>query len=342
MRAVSIIEPGRAGVVEVPDPDMGPEDVLIEVRYVGLCGSDLHAYQGTSPLVSYPRVIGHEIAGVIIARGGRVPTAFAEGDRVTLVPTSACGVCPACRVGRPNCCQFNETLGVQRDGGLTARIAAPYTAVHKSERLSLQELALVEPMSVGYHASNRAGVTEVDTVLVIGAGTIGIGAIAASARKGATVVAADVDDGKLELAHRFGAEHTINSRREDLVEAVRALTGGDGARVAIEAVGLPQTYRQAVDAVCYAGRVAFIGYAMDEVRFDTKEFVRKELDIRGSRNSLRVFDAVIDMMERRERPFLDLVTEVYPFERAPGALADWSANPSAYAKILVELKGESE
>lgn len=337
MQAAQVVEPGKVRIVELPEPQMGPEDVLIEVHYVGLCGTDLHTYRGTSPLVTYPRVIGHEIGGIIVGKGEAVPPALGVGDKVTLVPTTDCGTCPACRAGRTNACQFNETLGVQRDGALTARIASHYAKVYKSDILSLEELALVEPMSVGYHAANRGLVSEVDTVLVLGAGTIGLGAIAASARKGAAVLAADIDDGKLEMAKRFGAHEMINSRSQDLLQVVRDFTHGEGVRVAIEAVGSPTTYRQAVQAVCYTGRVVYIGYANDEVLFDTKDFVRKELDIRGSRNSLRVFDAVIRMMERRERPFLDLVTKIYPFQESGQALADWSANPAAYSKILIAV-----
>ncbi len=338
MRAISVLEPGRVGIVEIAEPRVGPGDVLIDVHLVGLCGSDLHAYQGTSPMVSYPRVLGHEVSGVIAAVGEGVPASLPIGRRATVVPTTECGVCPACQAGRPNCCQFNETLGVQRDGALTARISVPYTKVYASDTLSAEELVLVEPMSVGYHAANRGEVSEVDTVLVFGCGAIGIGAIAASARKGARVIAVDIDDAKLALARRFGAQETIHSRREDVLERARALTDGEGPRVAIEAVGLPQTYRLAVEAVCYAGRVVYIGYANDEVRYDSKEFVRKELDIRGSRNQLRAFPAVIGMFERRERPFLDLITRTYPFAEAGQALADWAAAPGEITKLVIDVR----
>jgi threonine dehydrogenase-like Zn-dependent dehydrogenase len=201
--------------------------------------------------------------------------------------------------------------------------------------LSQQELALVEPMSVGYHAANRAEVSEMDTVLGIGCGTIGIGVIAAAARKGATVVAVDIDDGKLDLARKFGAEHTINSLRQDVLEAVAELTNGEGVNAAIEAVGLPQTFRLAIDAVCYAGRVVYVGYAKEDVTYDTTDFVRKELDIRGSRNALRVFPAVIDMLEKRQQPFSELISRVYPFAEAGQAFADWDEDPGGYTKMLI-------
>ena len=337
MKAVAITGTKTARMVEVPEPVVGPEDVLVECKYVGLCGSDLNAYRGAFSLVSLPVIPGHEIGAVVAAKGDRVPEPIAVGDRVTVLPYTQCGVCPACRVGRPNCCQFNETMGVQRDGALSERFSVHYTKVFQSDVLTLQELALVEPMSVGYHAANRGRVSEMDTVLAIGCGTIGMGAIAASVRKGATVIVTDIDEGKLGMARRFGAQHTINSRTQDVLEEVSRLTGGEGVRVAIEAVGLPQTYRLAIEAVCYAGRVVYIGYAKKEATFDTTDFVRKELDIRGSRNALRVFPAVIAMLERREQPFTDLISRVYPFEQTGRALAEWDANPGAVTKVLIEF-----
>ena len=338
MKALSLAAPWEVEIIEVPEPQVGPEDVLVEVAFVGLCGSDLGMYRGTFSIGSYPRIPGHEVSGIIISRGDGVPDSLAEGDRVTLWPYTECGFCPACRAGRPNCCQFNETLGLQRDGALTARFAIHYSKVFSSSVLTLRELALVEPMSVGYHAANRGQVSEVDTVLVIGCGTIGMGAVAASVRKGATVIVADIDDGKLESAVRFGAHRTINSKDQDVLAEIARLTNREGVGVAIEAVGLPQTFRLAVDAVCYAGRVVYVGYAKREVCYDTTNFVRKELDIRGSRNALRVFPAVIKMLEGRRQPFDALITRTYPFLQAELAFRDWHADPGTFTKILVDME----
>jgi threonine dehydrogenase-like Zn-dependent dehydrogenase len=337
VKAITIDKPKHVKIIEVPEPHMGGEDVLLDIKYVGLCGSDLNTYRGSFALVAYPLIPGHELSGVVVDKGKDVPNSVKVGDRVSVFPYTSCGVCPACRAGRPNCCQFNQTLGVQRDGALSDRFATHYTNVFKSETLSPKELALVEPMSVGYHAANRGQISEIDTVMAIGCGTIGMGVIAAAARKGATVVAVDIDDGKLALAETFGARHTINSAAQDALTAIYELTDGEGANVAIEAVGLPDTYRLAVQAVCYAGRVVYVGYAKHEVCYDTTDFVRKELDIRGARNALRVFPAVIQMMERHQFPFADLITKVYPFEETNQALADWDAAPTAFNKILISL-----
>lgn len=338
MKAVSFAAPKRVEFVEIPTPAPGPEDVLVEVHYVGLCGSDLNAYRGLNPLLAYPRIPGHEISGVIVEKGAHVPASLAEGDAVMVSPYTNCGFCPACRAGRPNCCQFNETYGVQRDGVMTRRFAVHYSKVYANKKLSFKELALVEPLSVGYHAANRGRVAETDTVLVIGCGAIGIGAIAASARKGATVIVSDIDDTKLAVARKYGATHTINSAKEDVLAAVNNFTNAEGVSVAIEAVGLPQTFRLAVEAAAFAGRVVYIGYAKKEVCYNTADFVRKELDILGSRNALRVFPAVIKMIEQQQFPFLEMITRIYPFEQAPQAFFDWDASPADFTKILIDIK----
>ncbi|HEX7556753.1 MAG TPA: zinc-binding alcohol dehydrogenase family protein [Leptolinea sp.] len=337
MKAISMIKPGTVEVIDIVEPTIGPEDVLIELHYVGLCGSDLNAYRGQSPMVTYPRIPGHEVAGVVIAKGKNVPERVIVGSKVTVSPYTNCGQCPACRAGRINTCQFNQTLGVQRDGALAELIAIPYQKVYSSSLLSLQELALVEPMSVGYHAANRGRVNEIDVVLVFGCGAIGLGAIAASACKGAHVIAVDVDENKLSIAGRLGAQTTINSTHEDLKAKVSDLTNGEGASVAIEAVGLPATYRSAIELVSFAGRVVYIGYAKEDVLFTTKLIVSKELDVSGSRNALHVFPSVIRMFESRERPFTELITQVAAFTETGRALSDWDRNPAKTTKILVQM-----
>jgi len=239
MKAISFPAPRQVEIIDIPSPQPGPEEVLVKVRYIGLCGTDLNIFRGLMPLVSYPRIPGHEVSGVIVDKGDQVPEAIKTNEAVMVSPYTNCGLCPACRSGRPNCCQFNETYGVQRDGVMTSYFAVHYSQVFANNKLSFKELALVEPLSVGYHAANRGRITEVDTVLVIGCGTIGIGAIAAAARKGATVIVTDIDDSKLEMAQKFGAQHTINSTRQDVLAEIHKLTSDEGVNVTIEAVGLP-------------------------------------------------------------------------------------------------------
>lgn len=337
MKAVSFPRPHAVEIIDISEPTLGPEDVLVEVHYAGLCGSDLNIYRGLYPHTEYPMIPGHEIGGVIVDKGAAVPANRQIGDRVMLSPFIECGVCPSCRQGRYNCCEHNRTLGVQRNGAMTHRIAFPHHKVYSSAILTTQELALVEPMSIGSHAVARARVTAGDTVLVLGCGTIGMGVLLAALRRGATVIGLDLADSKLEMAQRFGVQHVINPARQDPLAAIQAITNGEGAAVAIEAVGSAATYRLAIDLVAYAGRVAVVGYAKDEIPFDTALWVRKELDILGARNVLTEFGDVIAMLEARDKPFHELISAVYPLQEAGRAFADWSAAPGDFIKIQVDL-----
>ncbi|MGA8109592.1 MAG: zinc-binding alcohol dehydrogenase family protein [Acidobacteriaceae bacterium] len=339
MKALVLDGPRAARIGEIAEPgEPGAEEVLLRVRLVGMCGSDLSTYEGRNPLVSYPRIPGHEIAAEIAAVGAAVPEEFRPGMAVTLLPYASCGTCAACRRGRPNACRGNQTLGVQRDGAMTEYVLTPWPKLRKASRLDMRTLALVEPLTVGNHAAARGGVTPDDTVLVIGCGMVGLGAIASAAFRGARVLAMDMDDAKLDLARRAGAREGLNSRRDSVEERLRELTGGHGPDVVIEAVGTPDTYRLAVEAVAFAGRVVFIGWVKSPVSFETRLFVQKELNILGSRNATGAdFDEVIAMLESGRFPGEDAVGRVVPLDRADEALRRWSEDPASTRKIMVEI-----
>lgn len=338
VKTLVIDSPGHFSYGEKTRPEPKAGDVLLRVKRLGFCGSDLNTFRGGNPLVTYPRIPGHEIAAVIEQLGSDVPSDFSVGQAVTVMPYTACGKCPSCRRGRVNACQHNQTLGVQQEGAFTDFIVTPWQKLVPA-KLSLRELALVEPLAVGFHAVARGRVTASDTVLVFGCGMVGLGAIAAAGldRK-ATVIAVDIEDAKLAVGRLAGATHTINSRTESLHERVRALTGGDGPDVTIEAVGTPATFVAAVDEVAFTGRVVYIGYAKAPVAYETKNFVMKELDIMGSRNSTpEDFRAVVTMLEAGRYPVDQTITSTVPFAEAGAALKRWSDNPGAVTKIHVEV-----
>lgn len=338
MKAFAIKEKKIIEEINIEQPKMRPEEVLIEVHYLGLCGSDLNSYRGLMPLVTLPRIPGHEISGVIVDKGEAVPGNFQPGDKVTVSPYTSCGVCPACMIGRYNTCESNQTLGVQRDGALTKLISIPFDKVFVNNTLSLIELALVEPFSVGYHGANRGKVSETDTVLLLGCGTIGMGALVASVRKGARVIALDIDDTKLEQAKKFGAFYAINSSKTDALAEIRSITNNRGVNVVIEAVGTQSTYKLALDSVCFAGRIVLIGYSKNELTMDTSLIVRKELNMYGSRNALQVFPSVISMFEMKGKLYSELVTKIFPFAQAPEAFRFWDENTTGVSKILIDVK----
>lgn len=322
--------------VERPYPVAG--EVLIRLAYVGFCGSDLSTYLGKNPLVSYPRVPGHEISGVIHALGEGVPDHLNRGDAVTVLPYTSCGECPSCRRGRSNACRENQTLGVQRDGAMQEYITVPWQKVLAAPGLNEMELAMVEPLTVGFHAIRRGRVEASDVVMVLGCGMIGAGAIAGAARRGATVIAVDIDAHKLKLASLLGAMYCINSKDKDLHQKLEKLTGGNGPDVVIEAAGNPKTYRTAVEEVAFTGRVVCIGYAAAEVAFATKLFVQKEMDILGSRNAEpEDFREVVSYLEEGNFPLDLMITGLLRPEDAGTAVKQWAANPGKTMKILLDF-----
>jgi threonine dehydrogenase-like Zn-dependent dehydrogenase len=334
MRALKMMSPGDLRVTEEMEPS-DSNDVLLKIEMVGLCGSDLNSFRGNNPMVSYPRIPGHEISATVMEGSAKYPV----GTRVTVSPYTSCGECAACNSGRNNACQHNQTLGVQRDGALVEWLRIPEDKLYTSTTLTFKELCLVEPLTVGFHAVARGRVSSADTVAVYGCGGVGLGAIAGSAFRGATTVAIDQDDEKLETARRAGAQHLIHAKCEDVSARLKEITGGVGPNVVIEAIGLPETFRAAVEQVAFTGRVVYIGYAKQPVAYETKLFVQKELDILGSRNACAEdFRDVIAMLEAGSFPVDRAVSFVVTLEEAPSIISRWASDPASITKILVQVR----
>jgi 2-desacetyl-2-hydroxyethyl bacteriochlorophyllide A dehydrogenase len=335
MKAVRILEPENVEVCDIQEPQMGDEDVLVKVRGLGLCGTDLKTYIGQNPLVRYPRILGHEIAGEVVDVGSGVPQGLEIGTPVTVIPYTSCGTCASCLAGRVNCCKNNQTMGVQRDGAAAELITVHHSKVLACSTLDYEQIALVEPLSIGWHATTRAALNLQDTVLVFGCGVIGLGVIVAASFKGARVIAVDIDDGKLERARELGAVSTINSKEEELGKKVSEITHGHGPGVVVEAVGLTSTFRAAVDLVSFAGRVVYIGLTKSPVEYTPSTFILKELDVRGSRNALKEdFQAVIEMLASGRVDVKALITHRYELVHTGEALRFWNTNPLQVTKIL--------
>ena len=294
MKAVQIVAPSDMKVVEIERPELHAGEVLVKIAYVGFCGSDLNTYLGRNPMVKLPVIPGHEVGAVIEEIGPDVPEGFSKGMYVTVNPYTNCGKCASCRNGRVNACEHNETLGVQRNGVMCEYAVLPWTKIIPAGNISPRDCALIEPMSVGFHAVSRAQVIDNDVVVVIGCGMVGMGAVVRASLRGATVIAVDLDDEKLALAHRTGATYVI--------------------------------------------RVVCIGYAKSEVAFQTKYFVQKELDIRGSRNALPAdFRAVIHYLQSGNCPIEEFISAVVAPEEAQQAMEQWAANPGKVFRILVKF-----
>ena len=339
MKAIQISHNQELNIIETEKPaTLKAGEVLLKLQYVGFCGSDLNTFMGRNTMALNPVIPGHEVGAVIEAVGNEVPEELKVGMVVTCNPYTNCNKCASCRNGRVNACQHNETLGVQRNGAMKEYIVLPWEKIIPAGTLDAKTSALIEPMSVGFHAVSRAQVTDVDTVMVIGCGMVGMGAIVRAVTRGATVIAADLDDEKLALAKQMGAAYAINTKSEDAHQRLQEITNGCGPDVVIEAVGSVPTYQMAINEVAFTGRVACIGYAKSEVSLQTKYFVQKELDIRGSRNALPSdFRAVIHYLENNECPIDTLITKVIKPEEALDTMRWWSENPGKVFRILVEF-----
>ncbi len=339
MKTIVIDSPFSLGIVERPMPACGDHEVLLKIGYVGFCGSDLNTFRGLNGMVTYPRVPGHEISATVAAVGDGVPATLRTGMMVTVNPYTHCGHCAACRNRRYNACEHNETLGVQRDGAMSEYLAVPWEKVIAVDGIDEASVALIEPMSVGFHAVGRAAVTDADTVLVIGCGMVGMGAVIRSVRRGARVIACDVDDEKLAMARELGAAHTVNTQHGDVHARLSEITQGLMADVVIEAVGAPDTYQMAIDEAAFTGRIACIGYSKGAVSLQTPLIVKKELQICGSRNALpEDFRAVIDCLRQGGCPTDRFITAVCQPSDAASSMRRWHEAPGRVFRILVDMR----
>ncbi|KAB2792648.1 zinc-binding alcohol dehydrogenase family protein [Brucella anthropi] len=335
VKALRIESENVTRFAEIDEAPLLAGQVRVRVRHVGLCGSDLNTFKGLNPLVQLPRIPGHEIGGEIMETGEGVSAAYVKGKRVIVLPYTNCGECSSCRKGRLNACRYNKTLGVQQNGGLADQIVLPAEKLILNETLAPRHLALVEPLSVGFHAVERGRVQAGDTVAVLGCGMIGMGVLIGALARGAKVIAIDPSAEKRELALQFGATHALPGG-EDVVAKVQELTNDDGVDVAFEAVGLPITFTQAVDLAGFAGRVVYVGYSKAPVTYQTQFFNLKELDIMGSRNAtLTDFEAVIAHLEKLGADADKLISKIFPFDEAEAALPYWDGDRNVL-KIIIE------
>ncbi|WP_435747759.1 zinc-binding dehydrogenase [Microbacterium sp. PMB16] len=336
MPAVRTHGAGDARLEDAAAPHPRPGEVLIEVAFVGLCGSDYALFDGTHPHGGYPRVQGHEFSGTVVTSA---PGAPPVGSAVVVDPVQSCGICEACVHGAPNACTSITVLGVQVDGALTSRVAVPAAQVHAVGELPLDVAALVEPLAVGVHTVRRARVSAGDRVVVVGAGPIGLAVTLACVDAGAEVLTIDRRRRRLELALRAGAQHVIDSKIDDVGAAVRAWSGPHSPRAVIDATGSPTAIRLAFDLVAHAGTVGIVGVSPREVRLPIVEFTRKELTVVGSRNSAGDdFPAAIRLLRRHQQEVSGWITARIPLAGVPGALARPKHERRAEVKTLVDVR----
>jgi L-iditol 2-dehydrogenase len=323
MKALVLEEYKKLAVADVPDPEIGPDDVLVRVKSCGICGSDVHGFDGGSGRRIPPLIMGHEASGVV-ARTGSPSSRFQEGDRVTFDSMISCGRCLFCRQGRPNLCDNRRVLGVsceeyRRHGAFAEYVAVPEAIVVKiPDSLPFNEAAMVEPVSVAVHAVNITPVQLGGTAVVIGAGMIGLMTLQALRNAGcARIVSVDLEDDRLALAKQLGADDTLNSRSEDIPAQIREWTGGLGADVVMEAVGADATVRMSIESVRKGGVVTLIGNVTSTVSFPLQSVVTREISVLGSCASSNDYAACLALMGRGAIRVAPMISAAVPLERGP-------------------------
>jgi 2-desacetyl-2-hydroxyethyl bacteriochlorophyllide A dehydrogenase len=338
MKAARVISPRNLEICEVPMPEItNGEEVLIKVKAAGICGSDIHIYHGTSPVATYPRIIGHEVVGEIVQVGKNVEK-FTAGDHVIVDPVIGCGECYPCSIGRPNVCSYLKVRGVHVDGGYQEYMVLPQSSIYKlSKELSWEEAVLIEPFTIAAQIVSRGEITNRDTVFIMGAGPVGLCALQAVKRIGAKCMISDLVDSRLELAKKMGADITINPSTQSVEDIIMGETNGLGVPVIIDAVCIPQTFEQAVKLASSAGRIVLLGFTGTPSQIPQLEITKKELDVRGSRLHSNKFPQVIDWFNNREVNPKLLISHTFKFEEIEKAISQVENNPIETYKVVLKF-----
>lgn len=339
MKAVKIVEPGEIQIVEKEKPKIKKEtDVLIKVKRVGVCGSDLHIYKGHNPFATYPRVWGHEFVGEVVDTGENVKNIEIE-DHVTVEPIDPCGECYACKQGRGNVCENLKVSGVHVDGGCQEYVVIDQEHIYKLDKsIGWDQALLAEPLTIGAQVCHRADLKKGDILLVMGSGTVGLCILQIAKTYGAEVIMTDIVDKKLEYAKTIGADHIINVKKEDMKDKVREITDNMGANVIADSVCTKESFEDAVEIASVAGRVVVLGFGEISSSIQHLSITKKELNILGSRLQTNRFPLVTELMNAGKLKNLDtFVTQSYELEDVEKAFEFALENPGQFRKIVVKL-----
>ncbi|SMC22975.1 2-desacetyl-2-hydroxyethyl bacteriochlorophyllide A dehydrogenase [Clostridium acidisoli DSM 12555] len=337
MKTVYLESPNNIKIRQIEEPVRKENEALIKVKVLGICGSDIGAYRGVNPLVSYPRIIGHEIAGEILEIGHN-SKGIEKGERVIIDPYIYCSRCYPCSLGRTNCCEDLKVLGVHIDGGMTEFFTHPSELLFKvPENIPWEQIPMAEPLTIALHAIHRTKVKKEEHVVINGAGAIGILIALSAMAYGAIPIVIDIVDERLEFAAKLGIKNTINISRQNAEEKIRKITNGRMSEVVIEASGANAAIRNSLDYVSYAGRIALTGWPKKETSIPTDIITKKELDIRGARTSAGEFEEALKLMSEGIVDVKPLISKIVSIDEVPMILKAISDHPEKYLKVNVVL-----
>ena len=337
MRTLVCTTPGQleyqAGVI----PVLTPGQAIIKINRVGICGTDLHAFEGTQPFFSYPRILGHELGGQLVDFDGA--PGFTKGEAVTFIPYFNDGTCIACGSGKPNCCTNIKVFGVHIDGGMAEYVSVPsYSLIH-GEGLSADELALVEPLAIGAHGVRRADVQPGEFVLVIGAGPIGLGIMEFARIAGAKVIAMDINENRLNFCKdKLKVDYTINPSMQDVDAALKTITNNDYPTVVIDATGSLKAITSAFQYMAHGARYVLVGLQKGDINFNHPEFHKREATLMSSRNATRAdFEHVIASMKKGLVDPTNYITHRVDFNDVKGNFSGWLDPANGVIKAMISL-----
>jgi L-gulonate 5-dehydrogenase len=338
MKAIQVKAAHNLVEVEVEKAELkSPTDVLVKVKRVGICGTDMHIYHGTNPLATLPRVVGHEVAGEVVAVGEEVDK-LKKDDHVVIEPISYCGSCYACRKGRPNVCSNLSVFGVHEDGGLREYIVLSEKQLHLvNKSLSWDDIVLAEPYTIGAQATWRGNVEKGDSVLIQGAGPIGICILKLAKMKGASVMMTDLNEERLQFAKESGADTVVHAGREDVRTRVKEWTNREGVNIVIDAVCLPSTFELSVDVVSQAGNIVVLGFDERPASIPQLPITKKEVTITGSRLQTNQFSTIVQYLNEGKLSHNGLITHKFPLSRVQEAFDFIENHPEQVRKAVITL-----
>lgn len=333
MKAVLLESPNSIRIEHVDMPRRNKNEALVKIKAAGICGSDIGAYRGNNPLVSYPRIIGHEIAGEIVEIDDN-PKNLKAGDRVILDPYIYCGKCYPCSIGRTNCCEDLKVIGVHIDGGMQEYVAYPSNMlVPVPDSLAWEHVPLAEPVTIALHAIHRVRLREGEHIAINGAGAIGILVALCARAYGAIPVLVDIVGERLEFAKSLGIKNTIDLSDQDLLKTLSEMTNGRMAEAVVEASGSNAAIRNTLDMASYAGRIALTGWPKKETSLPTDKITKKELDIYGSRTSAGEFEEAIELITSGKVKAQAILSKVVGLDDIPQMVMEISEHPEQYLKV---------
>ncbi|WP_375700483.1 zinc-binding alcohol dehydrogenase family protein [Halomonas sp. SL1] len=325
-------------VADTPRPECGPGEALVRIRRVGVCGTDIHAFDGQQPYFAYPRVLGHELAGEIIDVGEGGDPGL-TGQNAYVIPYLHCGECHACRRGRTNCCQQMEVIGVHRDGGMADYLVVPVEHLVTSSLLSAEQLALIECLAIGAHAVRRSEIDHGELAVVVGAGPIGMGILQIARSRGARIVVVDTNPERLAFCRDvLGVERALQPGKDDVGNEIEAMSDGALADVVFDATGNPRAMETGFDFAGHGGRYVLVSIVKADISFHDPDFHKKELTLLGSRNATREdFATVTQLMEAGKLRSDAMITHRGRLDEIPRLMPQWCAPNSGVIKAMITL-----